>query len=180
MGALNELNRLSDEVFYTVESTPVLTTNMLLAIEEAAKSNESGKARICCHDGEKDSLHEMFIAHKRGCYVRPHKHIDKIESFYLISGSAYLLLFGDCGSINKVHKIGQGSGELCYYRLRQPVYHSLLILSPVIVFHEVTAGPFRPEETLFPEWAPEPGSEQVLIYMKELESQAVKVLACGQ
>lgn len=34
------------------------------------------------------------------------------------------------------------------------MYHTLLINSPVFVFHEITGGPFRREDTLFAPWAP--------------------------
>ena len=37
------------------------------------------KSRICSHPSPKNSIHEMIIFHKKGAYVRPHKHIKRIE-----------------------------------------------------------------------------------------------------
>jgi hypothetical protein len=35
------------------------------------------------------------------------------------------------------------------------VFHSILITSEWLVFHETTAGPFDPSRTAFPDWAPD-------------------------
>ena len=38
------------------------------------------KSRVCSHTSNKDKIHEMFIFHKKGAYVRPHKHINKVRN----------------------------------------------------------------------------------------------------
>ncbi len=48
-----------------------------------------------------------------------------------------------------------GRGKLCYYRMPDEVFHTILITSEWLVFHETTAGPFDPSRTSFPDWAPD-------------------------
>ena len=47
------------------------------------------------------------------------------------------------------------SGKTFYYRLSEPIFHTLIIRSEILVFHEITQGPFLREQTEFAEWAPE-------------------------
>jgi hypothetical protein len=49
------------------------------------------------------------------------------------------------------------------------VFHSILITSEWLVFHETTAGPFDPSQTSFPDWAPD-GSDAV-----EVQSYVAKI-----
>ena len=44
----------------------------------------------------------MFIFHRKGTYVRHHKHLSKAESFHLVEGEADILLFDEQGNLNKV------------------------------------------------------------------------------
>ena len=61
---------------------------------------------------------------------------------------------------------------MCYARLDEPVYHSLVIRSGLLVFHEVTRGPFVREETVFADWSPDRNNlEPVSRFMVELEGK---------
>jgi hypothetical protein len=60
--------------------------------------------------------------------------------------------------VREVVPIGEPhSGRTFYYRLAAPWYHTLLVSSEFLVFHEVTNGPFRREETVLAPWAPAEG-----------------------
>ena len=59
------------------------------------------------------------------------------------------------------------SGRKFFYRLPPSHYHTLMIHSDVLVFHEITNGPFLPEDTILADWAPEETDEdEVSQYMK--------------
>jgi hypothetical protein len=70
-----------------------------------------------------------------------------------------------------------GQGRLCYYRMPDELFHTILITSDWLVFHETTAGPFDPSRTAFPDWAPD-GSDAAAAsrYMARLASEAAAVL----
>jgi len=98
----------------------------------------------------------MLIVHERGAYVRPHKHPGKTESTFIIEGTVDVVVFYDDGSIERVMRMGDyASGRTFYNRMASPVFHTLIIRSDVLVFHEVTNGPFNRSDTVFAPWAPD-------------------------
>jgi cupin fold WbuC family metalloprotein len=117
--------------------------------------NPNKKSRFCLHKSKNSKIHEMIIYHKKNYYIKPHKHLGKHESFHLIKGSADVIFFQDNGKIDKIIKMGEyTSSKTYYYRINKAIYHSIVIKSPYIIFHEVVLGPFKKSKTKFPKWAP--------------------------
>lgn len=146
----------SDEVLYPVEDVVVVESSDLAQMKQLALINPRQRIRLCTHHSPSDRLHEMFIVHTSDCYVRPHKHLGKEESMAILEGEVDVVLFHDDGTIRQVIRMGDlNSGKRFYYRLSEPTYHTLLIRSKFLVFHEITEGPFLRAHTVFPEWAPE-------------------------
>ena len=113
------------------------------------------KSRVCSHTSNKDKIHEMFIFHKKGAYVRPHKHVNKLESFHLIKGKATIIFFDNNGKAKKVIKMGEfRSGKTFYYKIFKSFFHTVLIEKDVL-FHEVTSGPFVKNKTIYAKWSPD-------------------------
>lgn len=141
-----------------VATEPVVTVNRAAVDQLRAQAfrNTRRRMRLCAHPAVDSKVHEMLIVHTRDTYVRPHKHIGKSESFHIIEGAADMLLFSDSGAVQRVISMGDyASGHVFYYRISEPYYHSLVITSDVLVFHEVTCGPFKRDETVFAPWAPD-------------------------
>jgi cupin fold WbuC family metalloprotein len=125
-------------------------------LKENAEHNQRKRIRLCAHGSTVDSLHEMFIVHTNDTYVRPHKHLGKSEALHVIEGSVELVTFDDTGDITGITSMGDyHSGLPFYHRLSEPAYHTLLITSDVLVFHEITNGPFDRADTIWAPWAPE-------------------------
>ena len=112
----------------------------------------------------------MIIIHTKDTYVRPHKHLGKIEAFHVIKGVAKIVIFDDDGGVEKIIEVGDySSSKVFYYKIEKPYYHTLLIDSDVFIFHEITSGPFNPKETLFAPWAPKDNEEkEILIFKNDL------------
>jgi len=54
--------------------------------------------------------------------------------------------------------------------MEEPVFHTLIIRSDVLVFHETTNGPFDRKDTVFAPWAPEDDDvDSVSIFMADLD-----------
>lgn len=152
----SEIIQINSEVLYSKQSIAMATHELIDELKELASKNTRSRARICMHKSIDESLHEMLIVHKKDCYVRPHMHPGKSESLHVVEGSADLILFNQQGGIDKIIPMGDYSSEkLFYYRLNDSVYHSLFIRSEWLVFHEVTNGPFRREDTVFGAWSPD-------------------------
>lgn len=166
----------SDEVLYPNEDIVIIDKNDLNRLKELALLNHRQRIRLCAHRTKHNSLHEMYIVHTSECYVRPHKHLNKAESMAVIEGEVDVVLFYENGDIHKVIKMGEvNSGKPFYYRLSEPVYHTLLIRTPFLVFHEITEGPFLREHTVFPEWAPDQENIDFKAFMKQIDSKISKL-----
>ena len=73
-----------------------------------------------------------------------------------------------------------GSDRDFYYRMAEPLFHSVLVRSATVIFHETTNGPFRREDTEFAPWSPpETETDAVTRYVGELEA-AVKGFMAAQ
>jgi cupin fold WbuC family metalloprotein len=157
-----EWEQESPEVYYARASLVSAAAGQVETLIALAETTKRKRARLCAHEGVDSDLHEMLIVHPGGAYVRPHKHPGKVESYHIISGLADLVTFTDEGDVARVLRIGDfSSGRTFYARLNVSPYHTLLIRSAVIVFHETTNGPFRPGDTQFAPWAPT-GEDELL------------------
>jgi cupin fold WbuC family metalloprotein len=155
MSSMKAFKEESKEVLYPQEDVVLLKSTDMVELKRLALLNPRKRVRICSHRSPGDALHEMFIVHTCDTYVRPHKHIDKAESFFILEGRVDVVLLQDDGKIREVIPMGAPESSLAfYYRLADPIFHTLLIRSDVLVFHEVTQGPFKREQTVFAEWAP--------------------------
>ena len=65
-------------------------------------------------------------------------------------------IFHEDGIIDQIILMGDiDSGLKFFYRLPPDRYHTMLIKSEVLVFHEITNGPFMAHETSMASWSPE-------------------------
>jgi len=143
-------------VFFCKDEITEILPERLNEIKQAAQEAPLGRARICLHHDNTDNIHEMIIAFCKDSYIRPHKHIDKSESFHVIEGELLVAFFDETGEVTHKIKMGPyGSSHTFVYRLSSSLWHMVIPLSEFVVIHETTAGPFMKEEVIFPEWAPE-------------------------
>jgi len=155
------LRAQNPEVYYSDDAIVTADDAVIAELKRIAAQNPRLRSRLCTHPDPSSGLHEMVIVHHREAYVRPHRHFGKPESFHLIEGTACVVIFKNDGQIRDVLEMAQyGHGKLCYYRMPEEVFHTILITSEWLVFHETTAGPFDPSSTSFPDWAPD-GSNAV-------------------
>jgi cupin fold WbuC family metalloprotein len=161
------------EVIYSDLEIVTAARGDIAHLERLSSVNPRNRIRLCAHRSPDDTLHEMLIVHERSAYVRPHKHPGKIESMHVISGQVDVIVFDDKGDVRQVIEMGDyASGLPFYYRVDTPIFHTLIIRSDVLVFHETTDGPFRPGASVFPDWAPD-GSDMIAAgrYIGELDAR---------
>ena len=147
----------NEEVLYPEEPQKLVTMSRkdLDCLEKVARSSARRRSRICAHTSVEDDIHEMMIYHPKGTYVRPHKHLNKDESFHLISGKIDLVMFDEGGNVVEVLRMGgYTSGKTFYYRISSDNFHTQIFWKDTI-FHEVTKGPFDKKDTIAADWAPE-------------------------
>jgi cupin fold WbuC family metalloprotein len=160
----------SDEVLYSDSGITPVTRVDVEKLEAKAAVNPRRRVRLCAHESPSSALHEMLIIHERDAYVRPHKHVGKGESLHIVKGRVDLVLFTDSGEIDEIIELGDyESGKTFYVRLDEPIFHTFVIRSDVLVFHETTKGPFDRAATEFASFAPDGSSaSEVGRYMTAL------------
>lgn len=145
-----------EEVVYIRESPVVVTGRDIAFIKAAAARSPRRRARICGHPAVDDELHEMIIAIKHGCYVPPHRHLQKSESVQVVEGRGLVVFFEPTGQIRRVERLGEPASaqSVVFYRMNEPMFHTLIVESDWLVIHEATRGPFRRQDNERAPWAP--------------------------
>jgi cupin fold WbuC family metalloprotein len=169
-----KLRKLNEEVFVADEPIVRLGPAEIAFVKERALASPRRRARICAHPGPEDRLHEMLIAISGDSYIHPHRHFDKAESFHIVEGNVDVVMLDASGEIDEVIPLGEpGSGRALYYRVSTPLFHTLLIRSPLLVVHEVTSGPFERAQSENAAFAPPEGDREATgRYMADLDRRA--------
>jgi len=169
---------LNAEVLYTQDAVTIADYSDIDHFKQLSTLNKRKRVRLCTHLEQTNLIHEMIIVHEKGAYVRPHKHLGKSESTHIIEGSVDIVLFEDDGRIAQVIEMGEYASEKpFFYRMAMPTYHTLIIRSEVLVFHETTNGPFNKDATIFALWAPEDADvNSVEIFMGDLLERVSLIL----
>jgi len=153
---LEKFDEVSDGVFYSREAKTEIDVKVIRDLAAHARKTKLRRARICAHLDEEDDLQEMFVAVEKGSYIRPHKHLTKCESLSVVEGTAIAVFFDESGSILDAFYVGKESKDhQFYYRISSPIFHMLIIISEIFVFHEATTGPFKRKDSIYSDWSPD-------------------------
>jgi cupin fold WbuC family metalloprotein len=169
-----KLRKASEEVFIADEDIVRLGPPEIALVKAQALASPRRRARICAHPGPEDRLHEMLIAICGDSYIHPHRHFGKAESFHIVEGLVDVVMLAPSGEVDEVIELGgPGSGRALYYRVSTPLFHTLLIRTPLLVVHEVTSGPFDRAQTESAAFAPAEGDRDATArYMADLDRRA--------
>jgi cupin fold WbuC family metalloprotein len=156
----NQAKRISEEVITSCVTNVAVSRDTISELSTIAKKTSRGRVRLCAHRDTNEIVHEMFIVHPRGAYIPPHKHLAKSESILVIEGETEYFTFYDDGPVKQRISMGDyRSGKSFFFRLQEPLFHSMLILSETLTFLEITKGPFNPSDTVEASWAPNKNCE---------------------
>jgi cupin fold WbuC family metalloprotein len=126
-------------------------------LKEAALQSPLRRARICLHVNHQAQVQEMLIALCQGSYIPPHRHRVKTESYHVVEGEMDVLVLDDAGNLAQRISLGPArSGKSFLFRQTGKMWHTVLPLTPFVLMHETTTGPYSPGETEHAAWAPEP------------------------
>ena len=169
---------INKEVFYLDDPLVQVGKQEIDFLKERVLNTAKKRIRLCAHRNEDDNIHEMIILLDRETYIRPAKHIGKAESLHVIEGRADAIFFYENGNVSKVIQMGDPStGLRFYYRIDDPVYHTLIVRSVYFIFHETTGGPFNRANTVLAPWAPaEDDIEAVGEYKEQIGRIVTEVL----
>ncbi len=176
--SMDKLREVGPGVFYSDSPIVSLCGEELDWLQREAESSPLGRARICAHADTGENVHEMLICLARRTYIRPHLHF-KSESLHVIRGACDLVLFDGSGDVFRVTTLGEAAtGESFYVRLSEPTYHTLLLKTDSLLFHETTPGPLDRAATSLAPWAPpEEDGEAVASFVEEVRTCAAHWLS---
>jgi len=118
-----------------------------------AQKDPNKRARICLHKDDGEMIQEMIIAFCKDSYVRPHRHIDKSESYHIIEGRIEIIFFNDNGiEIDKVVLSDKIDEHPFLFRISNSAWHTVVPKSDFVIIHEVTKGPFNKNSSEFADW----------------------------
>ena len=158
------------QVYYATDEIVKINKKDIEQLKQKMKRDNVARARMCAHKKTNDGVHEMFIILKKENYVRPHRHLNRSESFYLIEGRADIIIFNQDGSISETFKLGESNtGEYIFCRMSPTVYHTVIPDSEYLVLLETTSGPLVKNTTEYAVWSPDEGSEEGSRYITEIK-----------
>ena len=161
-------NKKNSEVYHSKENFFSLSKEDISMLISLAKNTTRGRIRYCSHSSDQEALHEMFIVHPKGAYIRPHKHLDKIESMLVIDGEVDYIMFDDNGKVDNIVNMGDFDTKKPFYQtIRKDKFHTLIIKSEWLVFLEITQGPFNRKDTVFADWSPTEGEKEEIVEFME-------------
>ena len=143
---------------YIRRRKPVAVTRELIA-DLVARGKGTGQGiRLCLHEDPDALLHDMIVVQYAGQYFRPHKHLEKNESYHMIEGEMGVVIFDDEGKV--VDACRMDASGTAIYGVGTGMYHTNFPLTDVAVYHESRPGPFVPGDSVFAPWGPDGENEE--------------------
>ncbi|KAF0225621.1 MAG: hypothetical protein FD176_307 [Rhodospirillaceae bacterium] len=152
------------------QGKPITLNHAVVADLIVRAETSGGDLRLCLHQGPEENFHDMIIVQHGGGYYRPHRHMDKDETWHMLHGRAGVFVFDKDGAVTDAQILSPDENFL--YRVGNAQYHTLVLLTPTVVRRESRPGPFMgPGDSLFAPWAPD-GSDAAIAsaYLERLKS----------
>ena len=133
---------------------PIKVKRDLLRELEKMSTDLDENVRLCMHTSPDSPFHDMLIVERQGKYYPPHKHLTKGESFHIIEGQLAVFSFDDSGNI--IDSCVLTNSEHFIYKVGVDMFHAVMPMSDVVVYHESKPGPFLGDkDSITPDWAPD-------------------------
>ena len=147
-------------VFFNKQEVMDVGEEWINILKMEAEQSDKHRARLCLHQDPKDLIQEMIIVLSQKATIRPHRSPNKPETISVLEGKLKLFMFDDEGTIKKtLYMEGTSNRYPSIIRMSSGPWYTYIPLTEFIVIHEVTSGPFRKDDTIFPNWGPEEGPE---------------------
>ncbi len=149
MISYKDLIKENEEVYYLKKKNLNFNYAFSFLINKS-KSNKRKTSRICLHKNKKSKIHQMLICHHKSFNILPHCHLSKEETCIVLKGRMKLFFHEKNGNIKKTFILN--SNNLNLIKIDKNLFHSMTVLSNYVIFLEITKGPFRKSDTIYPKW----------------------------
>jgi cupin fold WbuC family metalloprotein len=151
----NRLTFVSPEVIYSDGDFLAADDRIVTFLKEKARDAPRRRCRLCFHKDAEAAQQEMLIVMNRDSYVRPHRHLGKVETLTIVEGVCDAMLFDLKGNVVETITMSPAAtGKCFFYRMPSGIFHTLIFRSEWLVFLETTIGPFNRATTEMADWAP--------------------------
>lgn len=131
---------------------------LIVELKALARTLGGWNVRVCLHESPEATFHDMIILEHRGRYYRPHKHTAKGETYHMIEGEMAAFAFADDGAVTDACRLSPQGNFV--YRVGADMYHAVMPLTDVVIYHESKPGPFTGDtDSIYPPWAPAHGNQ---------------------
>ena len=148
------IHELNTETSYVLDPvTPHMSANEMHLLREKYVKSQRKRHRFCFHQNPGVDLHDIVICYDNSTYIPPNKHVGKVESLLILTGTLDFFLFNDCGVVYDYRRLSvPESGYPFYIRVPPNSWHGLRAVgdTPCII-KETISGPYD-ISTL--KWAP--------------------------
>ena len=91
-GFIEDLQAKTKSYFASTKNVSI-SKDLIEKIEEELKTSNDSSIRLCLHKSPDENYHQMIIGHSKSHYYRPHKHLEKPESYHIIKGKLLCIIF---------------------------------------------------------------------------------------
>jgi len=149
------LRQVSPEVIYSDGGFLAADQTIVARLKELAEVAPRRRCRLCFHGDADADQQEMLIVMHRDSYVRPHRHLAKVETLGIVEGACDAVLFDETGRVTDFLAMTPvADGGSFFYRMPSGLFHTLIFRSEWLVYLETTIGPFDRSKTEAASWAP--------------------------
>jgi cupin fold WbuC family metalloprotein len=162
----------SDEVYYVTDAFPTVGARDIDFLKARAQENRRLRCRLCLHPSIDDRLHDMIIVFRRDTYFRPHRHLQRLQSFHVLEGAFSLVILDNDGKIVRVLDIAadESRGALIT-RIPAGHWYSFVFRTEWLVIQEIAPGPMLPHEREYAPFAPPEGDATAGAYAEGLRER---------
>jgi cupin fold WbuC family metalloprotein len=145
-----------------------ITNELIDTVVADARKSQRLRMNYNFHPELSDPVQRLLNALEPWTYIRPHKHINKEESFVLLRGTILAVSFNDDGTIRDHAILSQKSGILGI-EFEENCFHMLTSLESGSAVFEIKEGPFVPHtDGSSALWAPKEGTPEAKDFLKKV------------
>lgn len=174
---MNILEINSETSYINDPIAPSMATDDVNFLIEKYRHSPRRRHRFCFHQNPTVDLHDIIICYDHRSYIPPNKHIGKVESLLVLSGTLDFYLFNDSGHLYDYRRLSAASsGKPFYLRVPPNTWHGLRAVgNQPCVIKETISGPYDRNSLLWADFAPKEagGSDEGFAWYDKVDALRV-------
>lgn len=140
--------------YFCTNSLVQVNSKVIDKLKHLLQESVDPQVRFNLHDDPADTLHEMIIIQRKDCDCRPHKHVNKDESYQIIEGTLEVRVYDDSGKITSTVELSRSREDSVFmFRVKRDQWHCAMPKTDFVIFKESRPGPFEGSDSIEPDWS---------------------------